>query len=366
MKSSIRGIQTRYKYLIFGFIITTSLFLILRPMIMLNEENTFKLPMKLGEINPSKEAYITLVTNDGPYITGAIVLGRSLKEMMNSRNSSRRDMICMVTQGVGSESKRLLVEEGGWEVLDVPNVENPYVKEINENRFHGTFSKIHIWKMIQYSTLLYLDADCIVLHPIDELFSCHHFCALPNELDRGYFRFNSGVMAFNPSLDMYNMLTLSLKSPSLFPSFDHADQGFLNAFFYWDCKSLFPSNYTSIVNQYSILDKQFLDNLEPSNEHTYCDPPPFPGYYGIERCLSLDEIYNYRVKNLWHWYNTLFAQKKVKVVQYIGDFKPWDCTQSHDGLSWFHKLLCYQKIYRVYSMVMAGDTSLLRNKNEIY
>lgn len=76
-----------------------------------------------------------------------------------------------------------------------------------------TFSKIHAWRLTQYTKCVFLDADTLVLQNVDELFDREELSAAP---DIGWPDcFNSGVFVFEPSLDTYsNLLDLALQEGS--------------------------------------------------------------------------------------------------------------------------------------------------------
>ncbi|XP_072044478.1 glycogenin-1-like [Amphiura filiformis] len=89
-----------------------------------------------------------------------------------------------------------------------------------------TFSKLHCWRLTQYTKCVFLDADTLVLHNVDELFDREELSAAP---DIGWPDcFNSGVFVFKPSEDTYNSL---LQCAVTRGSFDGGDQGLLNTFF---------------------------------------------------------------------------------------------------------------------------------------
>lgn len=71
-----------------------------------------------------------------------------------------------------------------------------------------TFSKIHAWRLTQYSKCVFLDADAMVLQNVDELFDREELSAAP---DIGWPDcFNSGVFVFEPSLVTFsNLLDLA-------------------------------------------------------------------------------------------------------------------------------------------------------------
>ncbi|CAH8454455.1 unnamed protein product [Schistosoma mattheei] len=75
-----------------------------------------------------------------------------------------------------------------------------------------TFTKLHCWRLTQYTKAVFMDADTMVLKNIDDLFEREELSAAP---DPGWPDcFNSGVFVFKPH-----------------GSFDGGDQGLLNIFF---------------------------------------------------------------------------------------------------------------------------------------
>jgi glycogenin len=67
-----------------------------------------------------------------------------------------------------------------------------------------TFTKLHCWRLEQFEKCVFLDADCLVLQNVDELFDREEFSAAT---DVGWPDcFNSGVFVFKPSYDTYSKL----------------------------------------------------------------------------------------------------------------------------------------------------------------
>ncbi|KAH0551357.1 hypothetical protein GP486_007428 [Trichoglossum hirsutum] len=89
------------------------------------------------------------------------------------------------------------------------------------------FTKINIWRLLQFRKIVYVDADSIAIRAPDELFDLDvDFAAAP---DIGWPDcFNSGVMVLKPNLgDFHSLLALAQRGIS----FDGADQGLLNTHF---------------------------------------------------------------------------------------------------------------------------------------
>ncbi|CAF1627094.1 unnamed protein product, partial [Didymodactylos carnosus] len=67
-----------------------------------------------------------------------------------------------------------------------------------------TFTKFHCWTLTQYQKCVFLDADCLVMQSVDDLFEREEFSAAP---DAGWPDcFNSGVFVYRPSRDTFKQL----------------------------------------------------------------------------------------------------------------------------------------------------------------
>ncbi|KHJ99481.1 hypothetical protein OESDEN_00517 [Oesophagostomum dentatum] len=104
------------------------------------------------------EAWVTLATNDG-YAQGALVLAHSLKAVGTSKK-----LHCMVTNYV---SQRLRAElEAQFDAVSLVDVLDSNDQEnlalINRPDLGVTFTKLHCWRLTQYSKCVFLDADTMV------------------------------------------------------------------------------------------------------------------------------------------------------------------------------------------------------------
>ncbi|VDM26072.1 unnamed protein product, partial [Hydatigera taeniaeformis] len=176
------------------------------------------------------EAYVTLATND-EYCCGALVLADSLRKV-----GTTKKLVCMITTCV-SDNMRTALEAFFdhielVDVLDSSDSEN--LKLLARPDLGVTFTKLHCWRLTQYSKCVFMDADTLsfivsmdniflvrltsfsftlhhffltpyqVLQNIDDLFEREELSAAP---DPGWPDcFNSGVFVYTPSLDTYRAL----------------------------------------------------------------------------------------------------------------------------------------------------------------
>jgi lipopolysaccharide biosynthesis glycosyltransferase len=119
----------------------------------------------------------------------------------------------------------------GSKVLAVPSIRPPKKVKYVTSRWKFTFTKLHIWSLIDYDTLVFLDADCIPLQPFFSQvtdFQDKDLVAAPVKFNTPG-RFNSGVMGLRPSTDEYNALIERMNSMP--ESLKLSDQGLLNDHF---------------------------------------------------------------------------------------------------------------------------------------
>lgn len=111
------------------------------------------------------------------------------------------------------------------ERLATPNPKNLYL--MNRADLLFTFTKINLWRQIQFRKIVYIDADVVALRAPDELFDIQEtFAAAP---DVGWpDAFNSGVMVLSPNMGEYWALKTLAGAGD---SFDGADQGLLNQYY---------------------------------------------------------------------------------------------------------------------------------------
>ncbi|CAB3408861.1 unnamed protein product [Caenorhabditis bovis] len=168
------------------------------------------------------EAWITLATNDS-YANGALTLHQSLIESKTTRR-----IHCLITNDVSPSVREQL--EAKFDVVTLVDVfdsrDSVNLELIGRPDLGVTFTKLHCWRLTQYTKAVFLDADTMVLQNSDELFSHPDFSAVA---DIGWpDMFNSGVFVFSPSLETYKALVALAVSKG---SFDGGDQGLLNEYY---------------------------------------------------------------------------------------------------------------------------------------
>jgi len=207
----------------------------------------------------TREAFVTLATSDA-YATGAL-LASSLKKVATTRK-----LVILITKGVTASMKTLLEQDFDLvKVVDVFDSEDTVNLQLLKRPELGvTFTKLHCWRLTQFTKAVFMDADTLVMENIDELFEREEISAVR---DPGWPDcFNSGVFVFTPSDDTYTSL---MQHAITTGSYDGGDQGLLNSYFSnWGFTDMFrhlPYAYNCCsVTFYSYLPalKQFADKVK--------------------------------------------------------------------------------------------------------
>ncbi|EKX51383.1 hypothetical protein GUITHDRAFT_65972, partial [Guillardia theta CCMP2712] len=118
------------------------------------------------------------------------------------------------------------------------------------------YTKLNIWKLTEFSKLVYVDADCLVMESIDDLFSREtRFAAAPDTFPPD--RFNAGVLVVEPSLEVFEDMISRI---GVMHSYDGGDTGFLNSYFHdWFTMgeaSRLPFRYNALRTMYWLTQKK--------------------------------------------------------------------------------------------------------------
>jgi len=228
----------------------------------------------------SKQAWVTLATNDS-YCLGAVVLANSLK-----RSGTTRKIVVMITPNTISNSMMQLLDATFDELVNVETFDSEDAANLallERPELGITFTKLHCWKLVQYTKCVFLDADTMVVQNSDELFDREEFSAAP---DAGWPDcFNSGVFVFVPSHETFAAI---MEHAAVEGSFDGGDQGLLNTFYSdWATKDIHKH-------------LPFLYNMVATATYTYL--PAFKKF-----------------------------GENVKIVHFIGVSKPWHAAFDQSG-----------------------------------
>ncbi|KAH3688353.1 hypothetical protein WICPIJ_000659 [Wickerhamomyces pijperi] len=218
------------------------------------------------------------------YLPGALILSKTLRQLGVPSDVK----LVVLLAATLTEFQYQQLSASFDEIIEIrsinANQQSEELKLLQRPELFQTFSKVHVFKLTQFESLIYMDADTLPIKQICGLFrefehlTENQIVASP---DSGWPDiFNSGVFLIKPSLQIYNELLHKITN-SVNPSFDGADQGLLNEFFQFDSPE-----------QRQWIRLPFLYNVTPSIHYQYQ-----PAYQ--------------------------FFEEEIHVVHFIGAVKPW-------------------------------------------
>ncbi|MEM1433393.1 MAG: glycosyltransferase family 8 protein [Pseudomonadota bacterium] len=234
----------------------------------------------------SAQAYVTLVTNSD-YARGAYALARSLRAV-----GATAPLLVLLTDDSVDVSA---LEALGCPIVpvSVPEVSEAFKIRHARERIHGqdpftkgkkptfhaplkNFCKLRLWQLTDYRRLVFLDADSVVLKPIDQLFQYPEFSGAPNlyESLEDMHRLNSGVFVAEPSSATFDAIMAQLDAPGAY--WRRTDQTFLESF--------------------------------------------FPDWHGLPYCFNVLQYVYFNLPQLWRW-------PSIRVLHYQYE-KPWEAEHS--------------------------------------
>ena len=204
---------------------------------------------------PRRDAYVTLVSTPS-YWVGAAALGLSIRAAEAERRQQRlgdemhagrekeeeeRALVALVSEGseMDKVARRLMTvgydEVIRVEALSCARLHSP-LAESSRQRFVTACTKLHIFNLTQFRSVVYLDADALVLDvSATTLFDHRRYltskrplAAAPETMAPSLF--NTGVLVVLPSAKRFASLRAGLDNSSS-PAYDGTDQGYLNGVF---------------------------------------------------------------------------------------------------------------------------------------
>ncbi|KGT93022.1 glycosyl transferase [Erwinia typographi] len=259
------------------------------------------------------KAWTTLLTQPG-YLAGVQTLKKSLTQA-----GSAYPLVVMVTQNIDAKT-RLTLEKEGCLLRDVqPISPNRTLKHNYANaRFAEVWTKLAVWKLIEFERVVFLDADMLVTQNMDELFdlaledqeiaACHACRCNPNkipsypkswrpencfysycrglqhseELEQVDNYLNGGFLVLRPDEAVFGEMVQQLSELEDLSRYLFAEQDFLNDFFHQRWKPL-PYIYNAlktlpfqhaamweideVKNLHFIIDKPWEKPLDPNDRY---------------------------------------------------------------------------------------------------
>lgn len=204
-------------------------------------------------------AYITLANNEA-YAKGALTLAMSLVEV-----NSLYPLVVLVTRDVPSPLVRAL-NGIGCLVYPTEPISLPPELSLETARWGPAFTKLIAWKRTEYSKLVFMDSDLIVLQNVDHLFASTDDTLLATvDADASSCSYkedrlsliNSGVMVLTPSSHTYSQLISTLHNKTLLAQGSMNDQDVIVHTMPW--QGLAYPDYGAQVTHCECSDKRLWD-----------------------------------------------------------------------------------------------------------
>jgi len=208
-----------------------------------------------------KGAFVTLVTSPD-FAIGALALAKSMKSSLSSFP------LVVLTTDSGDHIEALEKEGCIIKLVALPDLSDDFKTRHSKNEIHsknpftkGTkpvfhdplmnFCKLRAWELEAYETIVFLDADTLVIQNIDKLFYYPEFSAAPNlyETLDDFNRLNSGVFVAKPNKETFENMLRNLDKPDKY--WKRTDQTFLQHF--WKDWHGLPIYYNMLQYVYSNL-----------------------------------------------------------------------------------------------------------------
>ena len=178
-----------------------------------------------------REAYVSFMFNEDPkWLLGLGALAQALRETM-----TQRALVAMVSPNLQTSTVNAL-EMLGWEIRTVEGVPHPHPERCAKawQVTHGDggevseYTKLRVFGLTEFSKVVYLDADTLVVGNVDALFERpgYPLSAAPSLFPPDMF--NAGVMVIEPREETLGEI---LEFAKTHISYTCGDQGVLNAWF---------------------------------------------------------------------------------------------------------------------------------------
>ena len=213
-------------------------------------------------------AYVSMITSDD-FLPGLQCMVYSLK-----RTKTSIPIHIIMTKQV-STLVRKKIEQLDVSVRIVEPIPNPNASSHVEGWINSGYTKLHVWNLIEFKKIVYIDADTLVLENVDELFERPCPAAAPDTFPPD--RFNAGVMVVRPDETTFKDM---MSKTSELKSYDTGDTGFLNAYFEnWYRKSeghRLPFGYNALRTMFWLTapkTRGYWDAVKPLKIIHYCSSP---------------------------------------------------------------------------------------------
>ncbi|CAL1155613.1 unnamed protein product [Cladocopium goreaui] len=224
--------------------------------------------MEHGADGSGDLTYVTLITSDD-----FLMAVQALASSFRSSGTKHLPMLVLHTEQVSSNTLARLSRDSSLTLRAVETIPNPHSTSV-PGWVNSGFTKLRVWEQDDFAKLVYIDADCLVLENVDELFdrSCPAFCPDVFPPDK----FNAGVMVLEPSRKIFQEMLTQVEQ---MPSHDGGDTGFLNSFFpdwySWPAEQRLPFRYNALRTMYWFTHSNpgYWKSVAPVKVLHFCSSP---------------------------------------------------------------------------------------------
>ncbi|CAE7656216.1 IPUT1 [Symbiodinium sp. CCMP2456] len=212
--------------------------------------------------------FATLLTSDD-FLMAVQALAASLRAC----TLQTLPLLVLHTSQVSRGVQSRLASDPSVQLRLVDAIPNPHKTDVS-GWVNSGFTKLRVWEQVDFEKIVYVDADCIVLENIDELFAhaCPAFCPDVFPPDK----FNAGVIVLEPNLSVFQDM---MDKMLVLPSHDGGDTGFLNAFFpdwyLWPPEQRLPFRYNALRTMHWLTraNPGYWESIQPVKVLHFCSYP---------------------------------------------------------------------------------------------
>eukprot|EP00933_Yihiella_yeosuensis_P081087 TRINITY_DN94625_c0_g1_i1.p1 TRINITY_DN94625_c0_g1~~TRINITY_DN94625_c0_g1_i1.p1 ORF type:complete len:251 (-),score=41.69 TRINITY_DN94625_c0_g1_i1:213-965(-) len=214
-----------------------------------------------------KKAYATLITSDD-FLMAVQALLSSLRA-----TGTEIPVIVLHTDQVSNGVLSRLEKEKSSLLRRVEAIPNPHKTNV-AGWVNSGFTKLRLWEQDDFAKIVYVDADCLVLENVDELFERPSPAFCPDVFPPD--KFNAGVIVMEPCRETFQEM---MEQVSVLPSHDGGDTGFLNAFYpewySWPAEQRLPFRYNALRTMYwfTHANPGYWETLKPIKILHFCSSP---------------------------------------------------------------------------------------------
>jgi hypothetical protein len=152
-------------------------------------------------------------------------------------------MLLAVAEKQMASIDRELLTKSGWTLCHVRVIPSPHVEHSNRFLDSGMFSRLLLWKLLEYKAVLSLDSDMVISQDISKVFSQYYPLMKQNGMSLGAARdglsypcvnpslsevtFNAGMLLLVPNTTTYEILRKKVNEGDY--DLNWAEQGLLNS-----------------------------------------------------------------------------------------------------------------------------------------